>query len=171
MSRFNKIFYFINIVAFTIIAIVIVVGIAFAWNAPNNTPPISTNQALYVSSFGNVGIGTVNPSQKFDVAGSINAQTELCINNSCRNYWPSFSRTIYSNSATFNNGTSQAYVSCPSGYTVVGCQGLYPWYCYGSWACEYQGGWFNGNGCAAQAYSDGNVGNSTVYVYANCIAF
>ncbi len=171
MSRFNKIFYFINITTLATIVVIIVVGIAFAWNAPNNVPPISTNQALYVNSSGNVGIGTTNPTQKLDVAGYINAQTGLCFNGNCRSSWYSFNRTVVSSSATFNNGAGEAYVSCPSGYTVVGCQGLYSYSCFGSWACEYLGGWFWGNGCAARAYSDGQAGATTIYVYANCIAF
>ena len=37
---------------------------------------------------GNVGIGTVNPSQKLDVAGYVKG-TGLCIGNDCRTSWPS----------------------------------------------------------------------------------
>ncbi|MBI5306103.1 hypothetical protein HZB04_00705 [Candidatus Wolfebacteria bacterium] len=41
-----------------------------AWNSPNNNPPNSTNQTLYINSFGNIGIGTTTPSQKLSVDGT-----------------------------------------------------------------------------------------------------
>jgi hypothetical protein len=37
--------------------------------------------------YGNVGIGTTNPTQKLDVAGYVKG-TGLCIGNDCRTSWP-----------------------------------------------------------------------------------
>jgi len=41
---------------------------------------------ITISNTGNVGIGTVNPSQKLDVAGYVKG-TGLCIGNDCRTSW------------------------------------------------------------------------------------
>ncbi|MBI5306555.1 hypothetical protein HZB04_03150 [Candidatus Wolfebacteria bacterium] len=43
-----------------------------AWNSPNNNPPNSTNQTLYINSSGNIGIGTTTPTAgKLVVNGTI----------------------------------------------------------------------------------------------------
>lgn len=54
--------------------------------------------SVYQDGAGNVGLGTVNPSQKLDVQGYINASSGLCINGDCKSSWFSISPWI-------NNGT------------------------------------------------------------------
>lgn len=43
---------------------------------------------MVMTSNGNVGIGTMSPGQKLDVAGYVKGQTGLCIGNDCRTSWP-----------------------------------------------------------------------------------
>jgi len=61
---------------------------------------------------GNVGIGTVNPSQKLDVAGYVKG-TGLCIGNDCRTSWPSIVTRFVSSDCGETTRT------CPIGYTTV----------------------------------------------------
>jgi hypothetical protein len=51
---------------------------------------------LIVTSNGNVGIGTTNPTQKLDVAGYVKG-TGFCIGSDCRTSWPSQEKGIYVN--------------------------------------------------------------------------
>lgn len=70
------------------------------WNIRNNT----SNNVMFMTSAGNVGIGTTGPDAKLHVIGSICAEssdtgcnptsgyvrgTALCIGNDCRTSWPS----------------------------------------------------------------------------------
>lgn len=58
--------------------------------AISDSYPDDVNWArLVIDSSGNVGIGTVSPTYKLDVAGSANAQ-QLCIAGDCKSSWPSF---------------------------------------------------------------------------------
>ncbi|MBI5306542.1 hypothetical protein HZB04_03085 [Candidatus Wolfebacteria bacterium] len=101
-----------------------------AWNSPNNNPPNSTNQTLYINSSGNVGIGTTTPSYKLDVGGTFRAATST------------FNGTVESTSGgfKFSDGTMQTSAgntpsgavmyfnlsSCPSGWSLLsGADGRY----------------------------------------------
>lgn len=65
---------------------------------------INTGNALngLIVQNGNVGIGTVSPSQKLDVAGYVKGQTGICIGSDCRTSWPA------------NPGRGQPVYMCPS---------------------------------------------------------
>ncbi len=137
MFRFNKIFYFINIAVFAIIAIVIVVGIAFAWNAPNNTPPISTNQALYVNSSGNVGIGTTNSSEALEVIGNIKMGWIM-----------PYAGDIGSVNVNCPSGTKIIGGGCnsPAGQAIIGSRPFGE----AAWACTVLAGWVDGYAICAR---------------------
>lgn len=62
---------------------------------------------------GDVGIGTMFPTQKLDVAGYVKGGTGLCIGNDCKTSWPS------------GGGIS----SCPLGWTMIGDAGKRATYC------------------------------------------
>lgn len=48
----------------------VVAGVAFAWNNPSGAPPTG-NGAISVSASGNVGIGTLSPTSKLHLVGSL----------------------------------------------------------------------------------------------------
>lgn len=48
----------------------------------------AVNGGLFLVPNGQVGIGTVSPTQKLDVAGNVKG-SQLCIGNDCRGSWPS----------------------------------------------------------------------------------
>jgi len=77
------------------------------------TSNTSDFSSLIFSPQGNLGIGTMNPTQKLDVAGYIKG-TGLCIGNDCRTSWSSTYQPTYQ---TFSGGSS---VSCPSGWIMTG---------------------------------------------------
>lgn len=79
----NKILFFLNVVIIVAIATIIAVN---AWNPPNNNPPYSTNQAMYINPSGNVGIGTTNPAARLDVKGIDRSQTTFGYNDGTRDY-------------------------------------------------------------------------------------
>ncbi|MBI4993655.1 tail fiber domain-containing protein [Candidatus Wolfebacteria bacterium] len=57
--------YFLKIIFASGISIILIFSLTrlvWGWNSPNNNPPSSTNQAMYINSSGNVGIGTTNPT-------------------------------------------------------------------------------------------------------------
>jgi hypothetical protein len=86
--------------------------LVFAWTEPSQAPPqgnvptpinvgpqgqakqggliLNTGGAPtgLIVQYGNVGIGTTNPTQKLDVAGYVK-ETGLCIGSDCRTSWPS----------------------------------------------------------------------------------
>ncbi|MGI4992183.1 tail fiber domain-containing protein [Halobacteriovorax sp. GFR7] len=47
----------------------------------------ASDEVMRISSNGNVGIGTTNPSEKLEVVGRVKG-TELCIGGDCRTSWP-----------------------------------------------------------------------------------
>lgn len=121
------------------IAVILSLGISYvsAWTAPSQAPtdgnvdaPINTGTitqyrdgALGIGGLlrgygdaifdGNVGIGTIAPTQKLDVEGYVKGRTGLCIGNDCKTSWPS------------GGGIS----SCPSGWTMIGDAGKKATYC------------------------------------------
>jgi len=88
----------------------------------------SLGSAFLATNSGNVGIGTINPSQKLDVIGYVRGATGLCIGGDCRTSWPpdGFSQVEYKTcegSSSTNEVSCTAF--CSSGYTLVGggCRG------------------------------------------------
>lgn len=49
----------------------------------------SETKRFFLKDDGNVGIGTMLPTQKLDVVGYIKGRSGLCIGNDCRTSWPS----------------------------------------------------------------------------------
>jgi len=73
---------------------------------------INNIDAMHINALSNVGIGTVNPTQKLDVQGYINAASGLCIGGVCKSSWLSISpwqnngSDYYYNSGKIGIGTS-----------------------------------------------------------------
>lgn len=106
----KALFQSLPVILFSLLTITVLI---YAWQEPtqpppsgNVEPPINTSitaqakeGALIVGNnsavstglivrYGNVGIGTTNPTQKLDVAGYVKG-TGLCIGSDCRTSWPS----------------------------------------------------------------------------------
>jgi len=89
----------IALVLSTLAVSVIVAYAVLAWTEPAQNPPtgnifapINTSNTTQTKAgglniSGNVGIGTTAPIKKLDVAGDINGQSGLCINNDCCSSW------------------------------------------------------------------------------------
>lgn len=95
-----------------ILAVSIVIGLSFvqAWTGPLSTPPncisgnpgcdapinVSNNPQTKIGDLtlfnlylgGDLGIGTVSPTERVDVVGFVKGRTGLCIGNDCRTAWP-----------------------------------------------------------------------------------
>ncbi len=86
-------------------------------NAVANTP----SSKLYVRGDGNVGIGTVTPGQKLDVAGNVNAQG-VCINGNCKTAWSGISGyEVVTQTCNTGGGMFQhCEAVCPSQKRVLG---------------------------------------------------
>ena len=119
-----------------ILSALVATTIVLAWTEPSQAPtggnapaPLNVSSASQYKSGalgiggllrgysnaifdGNVGIGTVNPSQKLDVAGYVKG-TGLCIGNDCRTSWPSIVTRFVSSDCGETTRT------CPIGYTTV----------------------------------------------------
>src|SRR3989344_3428017 len=74
----------------------------------------SLGSAFLATNSGNVGVGTVSPSQKLDVAGYVRGATGLCIGGDCRTAWPSGALSV----VTGRQGGALV-LSCPAGKTAV----------------------------------------------------
>jgi hypothetical protein len=59
---------------------------------PNNNVILNGGQGASGLSYGNVGVGTVNPAHKLDVAGNVNA-SGLCLGGTCKTSWSEISGT------------------------------------------------------------------------------
>ncbi|MDO8492131.1 MAG: hypothetical protein Q7S34_00630 [bacterium] len=70
---------------------------------------------MLITDAGNVGIGTVSPAQKLDVAGNIKG-TQLCIGADCRNAWPAGATGETHGKQKF---TSSGSFTVPTGVTTV----------------------------------------------------
>ncbi|HBT81860.1 hypothetical protein A3B26_02940 [Candidatus Giovannonibacteria bacterium RIFCSPLOWO2_01_FULL_48_47] len=67
----------------------------------------SLGSAFLATNSGNVGVGTVSPSQKLDVAGYVRGATGLCIGGDCRTSWPG-------SKAAFVSASSKVSISSAS---------------------------------------------------------
>lgn len=92
--------------------ILFLMPISYAGDVTVENGRINVNNNIYVATSGNVGIGTIVPSEKLDVTGKVKG-TELCIGADCRSSWPSGG----SGSQWTTNGSSIYY---SSGYVGIG---------------------------------------------------
>ena len=85
----------------------------------------SLGSACLATDSGNVGVGTVSPSQKLDVIGYVRGATGLCIGGDCRTTWPpdGFSQVEYKTCEGYGvgiNPESKCTASCSAGWTLIG---------------------------------------------------
>jgi hypothetical protein len=76
---------------------------------PNNNVILNGGQGASGLSYGNVGVGTVNPTQKLDVAGNVNA-SGLCLGGTCKSTWAEITGTA----SQWTNSGSNIYFSTGS---------------------------------------------------------
>ncbi|MEK7630091.1 MAG: hypothetical protein AAB432_01765 [Patescibacteria group bacterium] len=71
---------------------------------------VAGGDRLAINSSGNIGIGTTNPGQKFEVVGNVSS-TALCLGGTCNSAWPAGGTTNpggVNNQIQYNNGGSFA---------------------------------------------------------------
>jgi len=103
-------------------------GGLYFWGATgadtNDTPHMVLNTS------GNVGIGTVSPTQKLDVSGYVRGSSGLCIGSDCRTGWPSAGTpsqwTTSGSNIYYNTGNVGIGITNPSyKLQVEGSSGIY----------------------------------------------